>query len=66
MENDDLNQITYLLLQHKYLEIMGFDNSNDDEIMKNSFKYFPDEWWFYSYERRIDLIAIAIKNKIHQ
>lgn len=58
----DANELAYLILQHKYLEIMGLKDYSEDEILKVYNQYFPENWGVeYTYDKKIQLISNAIK-----
>lgn len=62
MEN---KEIAYLILQSKYLKMLGYDNSSEEEILKNSLKLFPSDWFNYDIDKKIELIAKAINNNVN-
>lgn len=60
MEKKDIEEISYLILQHKYLEKLGL-NQNDNQKLNYS-NIFPDGWFSISLESRINIINDALKN----
>ncbi len=63
MENN-VEEISYLLLQNEYLKIMGVDNFSEIEISKEFNKFFPENWMIdYDISEKIKLLSRAIKEK---
>ena len=61
MTNED---IAYLLLQNKYLkQKLGKDNYTEAEVIANSNKIFPMDWFSIDAKTRIKIISKAIKEK---
>ncbi len=60
----EAKEIAYLLLQHKYLcMILGKEDYTEEEALAQSHKVFPTNWYFTDTDRKIKLIARAIKEK---
>ncbi len=61
MEND-AQMIAYLILEHKYLEMLGLYNAKLNDIVKNN--VFPQNWHLeYSIDARMKYLGMAIKEK---
>lgn len=58
IEKNDINKITYLILQHVYLEKKGIDTSD----IKNISEIFPQGWSSLNYENKIKIMSYALKN----
>lgn len=58
----DAREISYLILQYKYLEKLGI-NPND---LENSHTYnaFPEGWFSVDLGTRIKVISYALKNNV--
>lgn len=60
--DNDVNEISYLILQHKYLERNGMDGETD---LRKISELFPPEWFSeYELEGRVKIISYALKNNI--
>lgn len=57
-ENNDINEITYLILQHLYLEKQGIDSKDIKQITE----IFPPRWSSLNYKTKIKIISYALKN----
>ncbi len=59
--DEKILEIGYHLLQNEYLEKHGY-SINDDIINRPS--VFPIAWFSYSFEERIKILQMALKNGI--
>ena len=57
MSEDKTKELSYLLLQHKYLEKNKL-YTNDNTIAGN---IFPEGWFFISFEKRIEILQHALR-----
>ena len=58
MEKDNINEITYLILQNIYFKKKGIDTKNIDDLTK----ILPQRWSSLNYESRIKIMSDALKN----
>lgn len=62
--DNNVEEISYLLLQNEYLKIMGVNNFSETEILKEFNKFFPENWMIdYDTSEKIKLLSRAIKEK---
>lgn len=60
---EDSKLIAYYILQHKYLKQCGLDANQEEYILKDYHKFFPENWEIeYNVDKKIELISLAIKN----
>lgn len=58
----DPKEVAYLIMQDMYIKKMGYsDDYTEEDIIRDGYKLFPDNWFLTSYEYRNDLISRAIK-----
>lgn len=60
--NEEYKQIAYLILQNKYLQLMGISNESELNILSKSNQFFPNDWTIkYGIDKRINMLSKAIK-----
>ena len=58
MNENKTKELSYLLLQHKYMEKYKLD-TNDDILVNNNF--FPEGWFSMGFEQRIEILQQALR-----
>ena len=59
MEDKDVLEITYLILERKYLERKQISNT------KEAYKVFPNNWFItYTLSDRVEILTNALKNNL--
>lgn len=57
----DEKEIVYLILQDKYLKMLGYENYSEDQMIAENLDVFPIDWFLIDFDKRIKLISEAIK-----
>lgn len=66
MEKSNAEYIAYLLLQNKYLEKRGMKDVSDDYLLRNGYKFYPEDWFIsYSQDAKIKLLTYALQKDIN-